>query len=136
MTISPALAAVALYAGLNALILGWLSAHVGRVRGRLKIYMGDQGHPLMIRAMRGQANFVEYVPMALILLLVTALMGAPAIAVHALGGALVIGRVLHALHFTAADAPAWQRGVGAALTIFVVMAAGIGAIAHSLFALY
>ncbi len=135
MTDSPAIAAVALYAGLNAMILGWLAAHIGRLRGRLKIYMGDQGHPRMIRAMRGQANFVEYVPVALILLLLMALMGAPAIAIHALGGALFVGRVLHALHFTAEDAPAWQRGAGATLTIFVVMAAGIGAIVHGLYAM-
>jgi len=134
--IAPAIAAVALYAGLNALILGWLAAHVGRVRGRLKIYMGDGGDLRMIRAMRGQANFVEYTPMALILLLLMALMGAPAIAVHGLGAALFVGRLLHALHFTAEDAPAWQRGAGAALTIFVVMAAGIGAIGHGLYALF
>ena len=31
MTDSPAIAAVALYAGLNAMILGWLAAHIGRL---------------------------------------------------------------------------------------------------------
>ena len=130
-----ALAAVALYAGLNALILGWLAAHVGRMRGKLKIFMGDGGNPRMVRAMRAQANFVEYVPMALILLLLMALMGAPALAIHALGAALVLGRVLHALHFTAEDAPAWQRGAGAGLTILVLLSGGLGAVGHAIAAL-
>ena len=130
-----ALAAVALYAGLNALILGWLAAHVGRMRGKLKIFMGDGGNPRMVRAMRAQANFVEYVPMALILVLLMALMGAPALAIHALGAALVLGRVLHALHFTAEDAPAWQRGAGAGLTILVLLSGGLGAVGHAIAAL-
>ena len=130
-----ALAAVALYAGLNALILGWLAAHVGRMREKLKIFMGDGGNPRMVRAMRAQANFVEYVPMALILLLLMALMGAPALAIHALGAALVLGRVLHALHFTAEDAPAWQRGAGAGLTILVLLSGGLGAVGHAIAAL-
>lgn len=135
MDASPALAAVALYAGLNALVLCWLAAHIGRLRGALKIYMGDDGHPRMIRAMRGQANFVEYTPVALILLLVMALMGAPALAIHLLGAALTIGRVLHALHFTAEDAPGWQRGAGAVLTLMTVLLGALGAIGHALAAM-
>ncbi len=136
LAFDPAIAAVAFYAGLNALILGWLAAHIGRLRGKLKIYMGDGGDPRMIRAMRGQANFVEYVPMVLILLLAMALMGAPLIALHVLGAALVIGRFLHALHFTAEDAPGWQRGAGATLTILALMLGGFGAIAHGFYALF
>jgi uncharacterized membrane protein YecN with MAPEG domain len=60
---------------------------------------------------------------------------APALAIHILGAALVAGRVLHALHFTAEDAPGWQRAAGAALTIFTVMAAGLGAVSHAVLAL-
>ncbi len=135
MDASPAIAAVALYAGLNALILIWLIVSIGRLRGALKIFMGDGGHPRMIRAMRGQANFIEFVPMALILMWLTAAMGAPAIAIHALGVALTLGRFLHALHFTAEDAPGWQRGAGATLSILVIGLGGLGAIGHALAAM-
>ena len=128
----PALAAVALYAGLNALVLVWLSVQTGRIRQQVKVSIGDGGDPRLIRVMRGHANAIEIVPMALILLLLVASLGAPAWAMHALGLTLTVGRVLHALHFTAADAPAWQRGAGFGLSALVLIAAAIWAIVAGL----
>lgn len=106
------LSVVALVAGLNGLIYLLLFLNVGRVRMALKINMGDDGNPRMIRAMRGQANFVENVPMGLVFLLVLSLIGMPVWALGVLGAMLVIGRLLHALHFCADDAPGWQRAGG------------------------
>jgi uncharacterized membrane protein YecN with MAPEG domain len=128
----PALSAAALYAGLNGLILLALAAHVGRMRGRLNIMMGDGGNPLMIRAMRGQANFVEYTPLVLIQLVVMALIGTPAWVVHLGGLALTLGRVLHGWHFVQDDAPGWQRGAGAGLTMLALVVASLGLIGHGL----
>ena len=128
----PALAAVALYAGLNALVLVWLSVQTGRIRQRAKVSIGDGGDPRLIRVMRGHANAIEIVPVALILLLLLALLDAPAWAMHALGLALTVGRVLHALHFTAADAPGWQRGVGFGLSALVLLVGALWAIAAGL----
>ena len=54
---------VALYAGLNGLILLWLAAAVSRIRLRTGIWLGDGGAPELVRAMRGLANFAEYVPL-------------------------------------------------------------------------
>jgi hypothetical protein len=132
MTPTPALAAAALYAGLNGLILLWLAVHVGRTRARVGVLIGDGGRPELIRAMRGQANFVEYVPLALLQLALMAALGAPAYAVHLLGGALTLGRVLHGLHFAADDAPAWQRGAGAGLTLLVLLIGSVGLAGHAL----
>lgn len=133
MPLDPAFHAAALYAGLNGLILIWLSAHVGRTRGRLKIMMGDAGHPLMIRAMRGQANFVEYTPLVLVQLVAMAILGAPALVVHLIGLALTLGRLLHGWHFVQDDAPGWQRAAGAGLTLLALLAASLGLIGHALF---
>lgn len=133
MTPSSAVLAAALYAGLNGLILMWLGAHVGRTRMRLRIGMGDAGHPEMIRAMRGQANFVEYVPFVLVELALMALLGTPAWVVHLFGLALTAGRVLHGLHFTQGDAPGWQRSAGAALTMLALVGASAGLIGHALY---
>ncbi|GIX12155.1 MAG: hypothetical protein KatS3mg118_0114 [Paracoccaceae bacterium] len=127
-----AVTAVALYAGLLALVGIWLALHVGRLRGQLRIFIGDGGHPRMIRAMRGQANFVESVPMALLLMLLAALLGAPVWLLHAGGIALVAGRILHGMHFMAEDAPRWQRAAGAGLTMLVLALGGIGVAAHAL----
>lgn len=133
MTIPSSVLAVALYAGLNGLILLWLAANVGRRRMRLRIGMGDGGSPEMIRAMRGQANFVEYVPLILLLMILTALMGAPAPVLHLMGAILTLGRLLHAWHFTRDDAPGWQRASGAALTMLALLGASLGLIAHALY---
>ena len=130
----PALAAVALHAGLNAFVLIWLSVQTGRIRQRVKVSIGDGGEPRLIRVMRGHANAIETIPMALILLALVALLGAPAWAVHLLGLALTVGRVLHALHFTAADAPGWQRAAGAGLSGLVLLIGGAWAVTLGLLA--
>ena len=57
-----------LYAGLLGLMLLVLSALVSRQRLRHKVSIGDGDVPSVRAAMRVQANFVEYVPLALILL--------------------------------------------------------------------
>ncbi len=131
MTPSPAVLAVALYAGLNGLILLWLAVSVARTRARLKVMMGDGGAPEMIRAMRGQANFVEYTPLILVQLVLMALLGTPPWVVHLFGLALTVGRLLHAWHFTQDDAPGWQRGSGAMLTLVALVGASAGLIAHA-----
>ena len=128
----PALSAVSIHAGLNALILVWLSVQTGRIRQRLRVSIGDGGEPRLIRVMRGHANAIETIPVALILLLLVALGGGPAWAVHLLGLMLTVGRALHALHFTAADAPGWQRGAGAGLSALVLVAGALWAIALGL----
>lgn len=132
---SPALAAAGLYAGLNALILVWLAWSVVRIRMRERISIGDAGHPRLIRAMRGMANFAEYAPTALILIALTALMGAPAWLVHLLGAALTAGRLIHGWHFMQADAPGWQRMWGMILTLAVLLVGAVGVAGHALTAL-
>ncbi len=126
----PALYAIALYSGLNGLIFLWLVAAVGKARNDLGITMGDGGNPYMLRVMRGQANFVENVPMTLGFLVVMALMGTPAWVIHLLGGTVTVARVIHALHFTKADAPGWQRMAGSGLTAIPQLIIALGLIAH------
>jgi uncharacterized membrane protein YecN with MAPEG domain len=127
----PAFAAVALYAGLNALILLWIAAATGRLRRRTGIFIGDGGHPHLIRIMRGHANAVEAIPIALILMLLMAILDAPVWVIHLFGIVLTVGRVLHALHFIAEDAPRWQRAVGAGLSMLVIAVTALGAVGHA-----
>ncbi len=132
MTTSPAVIAVAFYTGLNGLILLWLGTHVGMVRRRVGVNIGDGGDPSLLRAMRGQANFTEYVPLCLLQLVAIAAMGTPIWVVHLFGVALTLGRGLHAWHFVQDDAPAWQRAGGALLTFAVLGLGSLGLIAHAL----
>ena len=135
MTDPAAVAAVALYAALNGLVLIWLAAQVGRLRGALGVSIGDGGEPRLIRAMRGQANFVELAPMTLILMFGLAFLGAPPWLLHALGLALTVGRALHGLHFMQADAPRWQRAAGAVLSLGALLFAAIALLGHAAAAL-
>ena len=128
----PSLSALAIHAGLCGLILLGLGLNVVRVRKRVGVWMGDGGQPELIRAMRGQANFIEFVPLTLILIGLCALLGAGAWAAHLLGGALVAGRALHGWHFAQTDAPAWQRGLGTALSLLALIGSSIGALALGL----
>lgn len=123
-------AAVGLYAGLNTLVLLWITMATGRLRGKLKIFIGDGAHPHMIRIMRGHANAIETIPIALILMILMAVYGAPLFVIHIFGVALTLGRVLHAAHFIAADAPGWQRMAGASLSMLVLIVGGLGVLVH------
>ncbi|UCH50278.1 MAG: MAPEG family protein [Betaproteobacteria bacterium] len=91
----------ALYAGSLAL---WFLVLSYRVVGRRRagISLGDGGDPGMLRVVRGHANFAEYVPLALIMLAILELGGTSPLVLHALGLALLAGRLLHgyALSFT------------------------------------
>jgi uncharacterized membrane protein YecN with MAPEG domain len=127
----PAVFAVALYAGLNGLILLWLSVTVSQVRRRTGIWTGG-GAPDLDRAIRGQANFVEYVPLCLLLLLIVAGLGAPLAVVHGLGLMLTAGRLMHGWHFARPGAPLALRQAGAAATWIVLLLASLGTIGHGL----
>lgn len=54
--------------GLLGLLYMALSYNVGRVRGIKKIFLGDGGDPELLAAIRAHANFMEYVPLCLLLI--------------------------------------------------------------------
>ena len=121
----------ALYAGLNALIILWLATEVIRRRGALKLSLGDGGDAEMNRVIRGHANAAETIPVALVLLALSELIGAPAVALHLAGAALTAGRLLHGLHFTGRG-PGAFRMVGMATTLLTITGLALGLVAHAL----
>jgi uncharacterized membrane protein YecN with MAPEG domain len=84
------------YASLLALLFVVLSFRVIRQRRSLRVGLGDAGDQRLLRAMRVHSNFAEYTPLALILLLALELQVFYPWALHVLGAALVVGRLLHA----------------------------------------
>ena len=56
------------FAAAAVLVNFWLGMRCGQVRHSEKISIGDGGNEKLIRRMRAQANFVENVPLALILI--------------------------------------------------------------------
>lgn len=72
-----------------------LSFRVIRIRRKEKIAVGDGGNEELMRAMRAQANLVEYSPFALILIACAEVNNVPTIVVGALALLFVIGRTIH-----------------------------------------
>lgn len=113
-----------LYAGLLTLwflVLSWRV--IQRRRGGN--FLGDGGDPAMLRVIRGQANFAEYVPLALLLMGLLEASRYSIYVLHALGVTLLVARLLHgfALSFTAKFT--FGRYWGALLTFTVL---GIAAV--------
>ena len=113
-----------LYAGALALMFLVLSIRVIQTRGAQKVFMGDGGNDLMLRRMRGHANFAEYVPISLILIGLLERAGAPAWQLHALGGGLVVGRLLHGYTFAFSTQFMPGRLGGTVLTFAVLGVSG------------
>lgn len=115
-----------LYAGLLGLILVALAYRCASLRMRHKVSLGDGGVPALSGAIRAHGNFVEYVPLALILILLTELSGQGQWLVHVLGGALVAARVLHAQGIsTKPGGKSFGRFWGILLTWLVIAAAAV-----------
>ena len=117
-----------LYIGLAALLLMVLSVNVMRLRGRYKVGIGDGGHEELARAIRVQGNFIEYVPIALLLLLCVDLVGHAKWIVHALGIALLVGRVAHAQGLSQSSMASTGRAIGVLLTFLVLIVGAVLAI--------
>jgi uncharacterized protein len=93
MIVAPITSALAT---LGAVALVALSIPVSMRRFQAKIPIGHGRDKVLEYRSRAQANFVEYVPAALIVLALAEANGAPALWVAACGGALVVGRAVHA----------------------------------------
>lgn len=132
---TPALSALGIYVGLLTLVGFWLLYNVSKRKSAVGVSIGDGGDTSVIRAQRGQMNFVENVPMAIFILLIAALTGTPAWLIHIAGAALVIARILHARHFTQDDAPGWQRAAGMMLTSIVLVFGSAGLIFNGIYTL-
>lgn len=124
----------AFYAGLNALIILWLAWSVISRRRSGRISHGDGDDPGFRKVIRGHANATETIPIALILLTLTELFGAPAVAIHIAGALLTVGRLMHGLHFTG-RAKITFRMLGMASTLLVIGVLALGLVAHSLAAM-
>lgn len=91
------LSITSLYAALLGLLLIALSMNVIRHRGANRVSLGDGGNKALLVAIRVQANFVEYVPMAVILLALSEFQGASPLFLHLSGALLFVARVMHAI---------------------------------------
>ena len=112
----------ALYAGLLGLIFIVLSFKIVGIRKSESIGIGDGGNEKLQLACRVQANFAEYVPMALILLAILELNSWAPLYVHIIGASLVIGRLLHAWGYSKTSGISVGRFSGILMTWSAIIA--------------
>ncbi len=115
----------ALYAGLLGLVSMGVAYAAGSTRGRAKVSVGDGGSKELLLAMRRHANFVEYVPLALLMIALLEINGVGAHAIHALGAVLVLARLAHAFGIKPDNMSTPGRMVGAAGTMLVTAVSSV-----------
>lgn len=118
-----------LYAGLAGLLLLALSFQVVGLRRKHRVGLGTGDQPALERAVRVHANFCEYVPIALLLLLVLELSTVVSdFLLHLLGAALIIGRLLHAQGLSRSAGTSKGRFIGTLLTWLMLAVAALLAV--------
>jgi uncharacterized membrane protein YecN with MAPEG domain len=123
----------AFYAALNALLMFALALNVGLRRGAQKqLQPGDVGDATLVRAIRAHANFAEYAPLVLLLLLGLALLGAPVLWLHLLGAVFTVGRVFHVFGMMRQTHPNAVRFIGNLMTGLSLLLGALGCLTLAL----
>jgi uncharacterized protein len=101
-----------------ALINLWLGIRIGRVRTAEKISIGDGGNEQLIRRMRAQANFVEFTPFVLILIVLLEIATGTSMVLWGIMALYMVGRIAHAFGM---DGNGVARGAGISITMLVLL---------------
>ena len=112
-----------IYAGILAILFFVLSVRVVALRGH-GASLGDGGNPLLLRRIRGHANFAEYVPFILLMMLFLEIGRFSVYLLHAIGITLVIARLLHAYALSFTEKFKFGRFWGTALTFGLLLVCG------------
>ncbi|MCX7864580.1 MAG: MAPEG family protein [Novosphingobium sp.] len=110
-----------------AIINLWLAIRIGQIRAREKIIHGDGGNEALIRRMRAQANFIENVPIALILIGVIEATGKGGQWLAIVGAVLMLARISHAFGM---ESPTGSplRSIGVVATMLVLVGLSVVAV--------
>lgn len=114
-----------LYVALGALLIVALALRVMWLRGKRGVGLGSGGDTVLERAIRAHANAVEYLPIALLLLVLLAIEQTRPGLLHVFGIVLIVSRILHAIGLSRASGRSFGRAVGIGLTVSVTLAMAI-----------
>jgi len=114
-----------------AIINLWLTIRIGRLRAKTQILHGDGGNEALIRRMRAQSNFVENVPLVLILIGAIEVTGKGGQWLAIVGAVFMLARVLHPIGMDNPKVNA-LRGAGAGLTMLTQLGLAIVAVLAAL----
>ncbi|MEM1141739.1 MAG: MAPEG family protein [Pseudomonadota bacterium] len=125
----PQLSIIPIYLAVLGVLFVPFTMRVGMYRMKSNISLGTGDDRELERRMRAQANFVETVPLAIVLLIVMEFLGATPVWLHALGSALVIGRIAHYLGLSGLG-PAAFRPLGMILTLSSFIVSSVWILLH------
>lgn len=114
----------ALYGALNAIFNIYLANNVSTARKVHKVSLGDNDHPKMLVAIRAHGNNAEFVPLAIVIMLLLEMCGADRVALHVYGGLLFAARIAHWIGLPR-KAPNVFRFTGVAATWTLIVAGAI-----------
>ena len=119
-----------LYAALCALIVLALALRVIVLRWSTKTGIGDGGARRLAKAIRVHGNAIEYVPLALILMLIVELGGGSGAFINACGIALVAARLCPRLRAHRSAGASAGRMLGTIATFAVILVLAVASLAH------
>ncbi|MDG2253028.1 MAG: MAPEG family protein [Methylophilaceae bacterium] len=111
----------ALYASMLGFIYIKLSKNIIRLRRKYNVTLGHEKHADLEQAIRGHANFSEFVPIGLILLACLEINNVHYFVVLSLGGLFFLGRVFHAKSFLKEKIDKSLRVKGMQFTFWSIM---------------
>ena len=114
-----------IYAALCGILMIALAVRVSMLRRRFRIGVGSAGQEALERAIRVHANFTEFVPLALILMLLAELGGVTGWLMHVFGITLVVSRLLHAWGLTRSGGVSFGRLYGTLGTWALILALAV-----------
>jgi uncharacterized membrane protein YecN with MAPEG domain len=110
----------ALYGALNAILNILLANRVSSMRKVHKVSLGEGEATPMLVAIRAHGNNAEFVPLAIVMMLLAELCGGNAIALHVFGGALLLARIAHPIGLPL-KSPNPYRYFGVAVTWLMIV---------------
>ncbi|HET7563056.1 MAG TPA: MAPEG family protein [Rhodanobacteraceae bacterium] len=117
-----------LYIALNVLLVLALAIRVIWLRNTRRVGLGSGGDDTLARAIRVHGNAVEYVPLALLMLVVLAFEQFQPLWLHVFGIWLLAARIIHASGLSFHSGRSFGRMVGAGLTLLVMIAMAVALI--------
>lgn len=109
------------------LIVIWMTLfmRVTSFRSAIGCSIGDAGNVKLLQKIRQHGNFIEWVPMTLLLMVVAEAQGTDAIWMHTAGALLVIGRLAHPFGLKIDNAGHPLRYVGNGTNMLAVLVLAI-----------
>lgn len=110
-----------IYAGAIGLMLVFLIARIAARRRKYQVGIGDGGIPDLAQAIRVHGNFVETVPLMILLLGIMEFNLVPPIFLHLYGAGIILSRLLHANGLNHTPLLSFGRKYGTILTLLLLL---------------